>query len=76
MPLEDKRNISLFDTHVALAEGILSQIDLLSTLNAYHQRAFDACAKAFDWLHVGRQLICDMSRASLRGAQLAALQSA
>ena len=76
MPLEDKRNISLFDTHVALADGILSQIDSLSTLNAYHQRAFDACAKAFDWLHVGRQLICDMSRASLRGAQLAALQSA
>jgi glycosyltransferase involved in cell wall biosynthesis len=67
MPLEDRWSIGLFDSHVALAEGILSHIDSLDTLNTYHQRAFDACAKTFDWLHVGKQLISDISGASLRG---------
>jgi len=65
-PLKDRWSFSLFDTHVAMAEGLLSHIDSLDTLNAYHQRAFDACAKTFDWLHVGKQLISRISGASLR----------
>ena len=63
MPLKDHLSYRLFDTHVSLAEGILSHIDSFDTLNAYHRRAFDACAKAFDWSEIGRQLIADMSRA-------------
>jgi polysaccharide biosynthesis protein PslH len=65
-PLKDRWSFNLFDTHVAMAEGLLSHIDSLDTLNAYHQRAFDACAKTFDWLHVGKQLISHISGASLR----------
>lgn len=66
MPLKDQWSFRLFDTHVALVDGLLSQIDSLDNLNAYHQRAFDACAKTFDWLHVGKQLVSDISGASLR----------
>ncbi len=62
MPLEDRRSYGLFDTHVSLVEGILSHINSLDTLNAYHQRAFDACAKTFDWSQIGRQLIADIFR--------------
>ena len=67
MPLKDQWSFRLFDTHVALVDGLLSQIDSLDTLNAYHQRAFDACVTTFDWLHVGKQLISDISGDSLRG---------
>ena len=63
MPLKDRLSYRLFDTHVSLAEGILSHIDSFDTLNAYHRRAFDACARTFDWSQIGRQLIADMSRA-------------
>jgi hypothetical protein len=66
MPLKDQWSIGLFDTHIALADGLLSHIDSLDILNAYHQRAVDACAKSFDWLHVGNRLISDISGASLR----------
>lgn len=66
MPLEDRWSFGLFDSHVALAEAVVSHIDSLDTLNAYHQRAFDACVRTFDWLHVGRQLMSDLSGGPLR----------
>ena len=73
MPLKDRWSFRLFDTHIALAEGLIAQIDSLDILNTFHQRAFEACAKAFDWPHVGKQLMSEMSSASLQPADMAAL---
>lgn len=57
MPLQDGWSFRQFDTHVALTDGLLSEIDSLVTLNAYHQRAFEACIDNFDWHHVGQRLM-------------------
>jgi hypothetical protein len=49
MPLEDGVSFGLFDTHVGLAEGVLSLIDSFAELNARQEQAFAACADGFDW---------------------------
>jgi glycosyltransferase involved in cell wall biosynthesis len=63
MPLEDGRSIGLFDSHSALAEGVVALIDDFADLNARQECAYAACADRFDWDRIGRHLM-----AHLRGA--------
>ena len=63
MPLEDGWSIGLFDSHRALAEGVVALIDDYATLNARQERAYAACADRFDWSRIGRELI-DQIRAA------------
>jgi glycosyltransferase involved in cell wall biosynthesis len=63
MPLEDGRSIGLFDSHRALAEGVVALIDDYATLNARQESAYAACADRFDWSQVGRELV-DQIRAA------------
>jgi polysaccharide biosynthesis protein PslH len=60
MPLEDGRSIDLFDSHSALAEGMVALIDDLPGLNARQERAYAACADRFDWDRIGRRLVAHM----------------
>lgn len=60
MPLEDGHSIGLFDSHAALAEGIVSLIDDFPALNARQERAYAACADRFDWDLIGRRLVAQM----------------
>jgi glycosyltransferase involved in cell wall biosynthesis len=57
MPLEDGRSIGLFDSHSALAEGVVALIDDFADLNARQERAYAACADCFDWDRIGRHLM-------------------
>jgi len=57
MPLEDGRSIGLFDSHSALAEGVVALIDDFADLNARQERAYAACADRFDWDRIGRHLM-------------------
>src|SRR5262245_53932768 len=52
MPLEDGRNIGLFDSHQALAEGVVSLIDDFASLNQRQAAAFEACEARFDWQRI------------------------
>jgi len=63
MPLEDGRSIGLFDSHRALAEGVVALIDDFATLNARQESAYAACTDRFDWSRVGRELV-DQIRAA------------
>jgi len=71
MPLQDGLSFGLFDSHVAMAEGIVAVIDDFATLNARHERAYAACDREFDWDRIGRSLVQHMREAeprrSLRG---------
>jgi polysaccharide biosynthesis protein PslH len=60
MPLEDGRSIGLFDSHRALAEGVVALIDDFAGLNAWQERAYAACADRFDWDRIGRHLVAHM----------------
>jgi glycosyltransferase involved in cell wall biosynthesis len=66
MPLEDGVSFGLFDTHVGLAEGVLSLIDSFAGLNAWQERAFAACADGFDWPQIGRRLMSDIEAVARR----------
>jgi polysaccharide biosynthesis protein PslH len=57
MPLEDGLSVGLFDSHRALAEGVVALIDDFETLNRRQREAYDACATRFDWPRIGRHLI-------------------
>jgi glycosyltransferase involved in cell wall biosynthesis len=57
MPLDDGVSIGLFDSHKALADGVVALIDDLALLNGRQERAFAACAEGFDWGRLGRQLL-------------------
>jgi glycosyltransferase involved in cell wall biosynthesis len=57
MPLQDGRSIGLFDSHSALAEGVVALIDDFADLNARQERAYAACADCFDWDRIGRHLM-------------------
>jgi glycosyltransferase involved in cell wall biosynthesis len=63
MPLEDGRSIGLFDSHAALAEGMVGLIDDFATLNRRQAMAFDACAARFDWHRIGEHLLGHIQRA-------------
>jgi glycosyltransferase involved in cell wall biosynthesis len=62
MPLKQGTSIGLFDSHGALAEGVLALIDDFSELNARHARAYDACANRFDWQRIGQHLMRHITR--------------
>jgi glycosyltransferase involved in cell wall biosynthesis len=57
MPLEDGLSVGLFDSHRALAEGVVALIDDFETLNRRQREAYDACAMRFDWQRIGRHLV-------------------
>lgn len=57
MPLEDGLSVGLFDSHRALAEGVVALIDDFEALNRRQREAYDACAKRFDWQRIGRHLV-------------------
>jgi glycosyltransferase involved in cell wall biosynthesis len=63
MPLEDGTNIGLYDTHAALADGVVELIDDFPRLNAWQAAAYDACADRFDWLRIGHHLVQHMRKA-------------
>jgi len=60
MPLEDGRSIGLFDSHDALAEGLVALIDDFPGLNARQERAYAACVDRFDWDRIGRHLMAHL----------------
>ena len=60
MPLEEGASIGLFDSHEALAEGVVALIDDLALLNARQEQAFIACADGFDWDRLGRHLMASI----------------
>jgi polysaccharide biosynthesis protein PslH len=60
MPLEDGRSIGLFDSHDALAEGLVALIDDFPGLNARQERAYTACVDRFDWDRIGRHLMAHL----------------
>ena len=60
MPLEDGHSIGLFDSHTALAEGVVELIDDFAALNARQERAYAACDDRFDWDRIGRRLVVQM----------------
>jgi glycosyltransferase involved in cell wall biosynthesis len=68
MPLYDGRSIGLFDSHQALAQGVVALIDDIDALNRRQIAAFAACAPRFDWGSIGRHLLRHIRRAGRRGA--------
>lgn len=62
MPLVDGESIGYFDSHRALADGIVALIDDFPQLNRRQEQAYAACADRFDWTRIGRHLV-----ASIRG---------
>ncbi len=62
MPLEDGPSVGLFDSHSALAEGVVALIDDFETLNSRQRAAYDACAMRFDWQRIGRHLVDSIRR--------------
>ena len=57
MPLDEGESIGLFDSHEALADGVVAVIDDLALLNARPEQAFAACAEDFDWDRLGQHLL-------------------
>jgi glycosyltransferase involved in cell wall biosynthesis len=63
MPLEDGKNIGLFDSHAAMADGVVELIDDFPRLNAWQAAAYNACADRFDWLRIGHHLVQHIRKA-------------
>lgn len=63
MPLEDGKNIGLFDSHAAMADGVVEVVDDFPRLNAWQAAAYDACADRFDWLRIGHHLVQHLAKA-------------
>jgi len=79
MPLQDGRSIGLFDSHQALAEGVVALIDDLDNLNTRQAAAFEACVRRFDWARIGRHLLAHIKRvtaSTARGGAAARASSA
>jgi glycosyltransferase involved in cell wall biosynthesis len=66
MPLEEGASIGLFDSHAALAEGVVELIDDFPRLNAWQAAAYDACADRFDWRRIGHHLVQHIRKAERR----------
>jgi len=62
MPLRDGHSIGLFDSHEALAGGVVALIDDFEELNRRQGLAFEACAARFDWAPIGRHLLRAIGR--------------
>jgi len=71
MPLEEGRSIGLFDSHQALAEGVVSLIDDFAELNRRQAAAFEACASRFDWSRIGEHLLAHIGKVERRHAATA-----
>jgi polysaccharide biosynthesis protein PslH len=83
MPLEDGYSIDYFDSHEALAEGVVARIDDFETLNQRHAAAIEACATRFDWRRIGEGLLSDIGKSGsrhtsplIRSGSAAAIESA
>ena len=63
MPLEDGTSIGLYDSHAALADGVVELIDDFPKLNAWQVAAFNACADRFDWRRIGHHLVQHIRKA-------------
>lgn len=63
MPLEEATSIGLYDSHAALAEGVVELIDDLPRLNLWQAAAYDACADRFDWQRIGHHLVQHLAKA-------------
>jgi polysaccharide biosynthesis protein PslH len=63
MPLEEGTNVGLFDSHAALADGVVELIDDFPRLNAWQVAAYDACADRFDWRRIGHHLVHHIHKA-------------
>jgi glycosyltransferase involved in cell wall biosynthesis len=72
MPLRDCQSIGLFDTHAALALGVVALIDDHAEMNRRQALAYDACAARFDWLPIGRHLLRAIERLGPARARAAA----
>ena len=57
MPLQDGLSVGLFDSHRALAEGVVALIDDFATLDRRQREAHVACAVRFDWSRIGWHLV-------------------
>jgi len=57
MPLQDGLSVGLFDSHRALAEGVVALIDDFAALNRRQREAYQACATRFDWRRIGKHLV-------------------
>jgi glycosyltransferase involved in cell wall biosynthesis len=57
MPLQDGLSVGLFDSHRALAEGVVALIDDFAALNRRQREAYQACAMRFDWQRIGKHLV-------------------
>ena len=81
MPLENGTHIGLYDSHPAMADGVVELIDDFPRLNAWQAAAYDACADRFDWLRIGHHLVQHLAKAerlsptALRGASTFAAAS-
>src|SRR4029453_7660766 len=63
MPLEEGTNIGLYDSHAALADGVVELIDDFPRLNAWQAAAYEACAARFDWRRIGHHLVQHLAKA-------------
>jgi polysaccharide biosynthesis protein PslH len=63
MPLEDGASIGLYDSHAALADGVVELIDDFPRLNAWQAAAYEACADRFDWRRIGHHLVQHIRKA-------------
>ena len=61
MPLVPNESILLFQSHRALAEGVVAAIDDLELLNKIQNLAYSACGNQFDDDVIGRRLVRLMS---------------
>lgn len=61
MPLVPNEGILLFQSHRALAEGVVAAIDDFDLLNKIQNQAYAACGTQFDSEVVGRRLVRLMS---------------
>jgi glycosyltransferase involved in cell wall biosynthesis len=56
VPLKHNNGILLFDSHEALARGVLGVMDDIELLNRLHNDAYAQCRAKFDWGCRGQQL--------------------
>lgn len=67
VPLQEGASIRSFDTHAALAQGVIGMMGDLDALNAQQEAAYAACEAAFAWPHIGRHLALSIAAAGWRG---------
>ncbi len=65
MPLEGEKSVLLYDSHRALARGVIDVIDKFDLLNQMQRAAYAACDDQFDWTSMGRRLLLAISRVSV-----------